>query len=115
MRYFGLLIFFIGAVLAAYEIFFWGSLFFSCGLVLIFFEWPSMVKIPSTYRGYPLRAEKNGYFIYSNSEVYSNWPNLILKDGSSVSIFLWKFEASRGKGSMFILDRSGKLVFPGKE
>lgn len=84
------------------------------GLIFLVELPTARIKIPQTYCGLPMAVETNGHFIYSSSGVHSTWPGVILEDGSAVYFAFLRLVVSRGNGPIYILNRSGKLVFPGK-
>ena len=84
------------------------------GLAFLLGAFDSHAIIPAEYHGLPMVVSKNGYSIYSDSGVYSTWPAVILDDRTMVVFSPLGIETSRGNGPIYILNRKGKLVFPGK-
>ncbi|HBC44566.1 TPA: hypothetical protein DCZ81_00155 [Candidatus Collierbacteria bacterium] len=85
------------------------------GLAFLLGAFDARTHIPAKYCGLPMAVSKNGYSIYSASDVYSTWPAVILDDRTMVVFSPLGIEVSRGNGPIYILNRKGKLVFPGKK
>jgi hypothetical protein len=92
----------------------WGWAFVVLGLFSLY-EYFSKVEIPSTYNDLPMTARWKSYYIYSHSLVSADGDDYIrLADGSKISDYFSEgFRVWKGSGSLYVINKRGKVMYPG--